>query len=435
MFKISLAEGVKNIDKNKFMTYLTVFIFSMLFLLQGYTYSHFITEAELKDSMEALASSEYKVYRFSSRFPSVMVLRTEGFDQDRYGHIAEAFSEFCSALDEIENLSYNIVKDTDLQIVDFKGDFGVLKEDGSMAVGAYKCSPGFFQTESYRVIKGRNLTDEDIVYVEGEPRPVLLGYKFKDLYDVGDIIKVIPNSNPRNNTYYFDSLEVIGILAEDTTYVAYDGWTIFDMDNSVVFPALWIGYDEVSNYEKEVVKNAVNLEALYFNHIKLMVNSECETEVLADVQSALNDFLKLSKYYSIVDSKYAIEKMESRTSAVAEFSFTVTSVLMFFAFITVLISIVNRISRNLKDYSIHIALGASRINIVSFILCEMSIILFCSIILGTVATKWVTYFSYLDFDLFKFLNVYIATCFVVLLISAVTTLFALRKYDVCTLIK
>ena len=41
MFKISLLEGIKNIDKNKTMTYLTVFLFAFLFLLQGYTYSYY----------------------------------------------------------------------------------------------------------------------------------------------------------------------------------------------------------------------------------------------------------------------------------------------------------------------------------------------------------------------------------------------------------
>ena len=195
--------------------------------------------------------------------------------------------------------------------------------------------------------------------------------------------------------------------------------------------------DDVIYFDPADIEHPVGMNMFEFNfdHIKLMIKDEHVEEVIGEVQQALNNFLAMSKYYRPVNSKYALEKMESRSAAVIEFSSTITTVLMVFAFITVLISIVNRVSRNLKDYSIHIALGASRGNIVGFVVSEMSLILLCSIILGTAVTRMVTHSLYIYFDLFKFLGVYIATSLFVLLISAITAVIAIKRSDICTLIK
>ncbi len=429
MFKLSFMEGIKNIDKNRTLTFLTVLLFTFLFLLQGYTYSYRILNTEMQAFVSEESFSKYQVYCFSARFPLLQVYRIEGYDTKE---IRKDFSELLQALDKIENLNYNIALDTDIDILDYKIPKKALREDGSVRVPALTCSPSFHKTENYRVIMGRRLTAEDSVYVEGEPRKVLLGYKYKDYYNIGDIIKVVPGT-----TYdkHFYSLEVVGILAEDTTYMDCWGESIYDLDNFIVYPALWLSYDELSNYEAGIEKNCMNMQALDFANIKMMIKEEHVDDVIGEVQQALNNFLTMSKYFRPVSSKYALEKMESRSAAITEFSSTITIVLMVFAFITVLISIVNRVSRNLKDYSIHIALGASRGNIVGFVVSEMSLILLCSIILGTAVTRVVTLSLYIYFDLFKFLGVYIATSLFVLLISAITAVIAIKKSDICTLIK
>lgn len=40
MFKISFDESLKNFDKNRFITILSVFLFALLFVLEGYTMSY-----------------------------------------------------------------------------------------------------------------------------------------------------------------------------------------------------------------------------------------------------------------------------------------------------------------------------------------------------------------------------------------------------------
>ena len=61
MFKISLIEGIKNIDKNKTMTYLTVFLFAFLFLIQGYTCSYYTVSQRRSMIGENEVFSKYKI--------------------------------------------------------------------------------------------------------------------------------------------------------------------------------------------------------------------------------------------------------------------------------------------------------------------------------------------------------------------------------------
>ncbi|MBE6890847.1 MAG: hypothetical protein E7481_02350, partial [Ruminococcaceae bacterium] len=75
MFKISLFEGIKNIDKNKVMTYLTVFLFAFLFLLQGYTYSYYSVREMLKNKNENETLQEYHLYALGSKMPPIQIFR------------------------------------------------------------------------------------------------------------------------------------------------------------------------------------------------------------------------------------------------------------------------------------------------------------------------------------------------------------------------
>jgi len=108
---------------------------------------------------------------------------------------------------------------------------------------------------------------------------------------------------------------------------------------------------------------------------------------------------------------------------------------MFFAIITVLISITNRVARNMKDYAIHIAVGATRGSTIWFIVTEMALILTCSMILGIIATKWMMNYIFMPFYFWRFLGVYALTSVVILALSAIVARIAMRKYDICNLIK
>ncbi|MBQ2916127.1 MAG: hypothetical protein IJE51_04985 [Clostridia bacterium] len=429
MFKISLIEGIKNIDKNKVMTYLTVFLFAFLFLLQGYTYSYYSVREMLKNKNENETLQEYHLYALGSKMPPIQIFRMypENIDIET--------AEYYEALEKSENITYVGIRSSGLYIENFEGDmkvFSRMEWNDAESLWCLFVTPNFYEVENYRVIEGRNFTAENVLYIAGKPRPVLLGYKYRELYDVGDILDI----SPEGRGALIPQIEVIGFLAEDTTVMSHTGAVIYDLDNYIVYPEYVIPIEEFGSYSKEVLENAINIDEIYVNgNIKIMFTEENEAEGLAELQTALDNYSQFGKYFTIKDVEYSMIKTQSRMESLTEFFALVTSVTMIFAVATVLISIANRVSRNMKDYAIHITVGATRGSTIWFIVAEMALILVCSMILGLIATKWMMYYINMPFYFWRFLGVYALTSVVILVLSAIVARIAMRKYDICTLIK
>ena len=441
MFKISLLEGIKNIDKNKTMTYLTVFLFAFLFLLQGYTYSYYSVSSARNKVTSEEAFNDYDIYEFG---PSM-----DGFNiwlENNYmDELPLETIEFTESLDRIEHLKWVTEIFTALEVFDFKGSLEVfadpdLLKDSHLGMYSLIASPNFHKAESYRVIKGRDFTDEHMIYVKGKPRPILLGFKYQGVYELGDIIKISDKTLCFGD--WVSEFEVIGFLEEDTTIIDRGGSIVYDLDNYIVFPAIYLSQDEYEQlgddfkngaFKRYIVQNSDYFTTLF--KMKLYIEPEYKEIVLEEIQEALNEYSVISQSFRLVSSGQASLKRASRTEALTEFFALVTSVTMIFAVATVLISIANRVSRNMKDYAIHITVGATRGNAVLFIVAEMALILVCSMILGIIATKWMMYYINMPFYFWRFLGVYALTSVVVLVLSAIVARIAMRKYDICTLIK
>ena len=443
MFRISLLEGMKNIKRRKVLTGLTVLLFAFLFILQGYTYSYYAVNEIKVGKINHESLKEYHMYSIGSKYPPALLVReySENIDIET--------AEFYETLDASEYIKYVGLESTGLSVIDFKGDpkifysmsgspytgFSNEEWETNHSVAVLTVTPNFHKGENYRVIEGRDFTDEDMPYVEGKPRPVLLGYKYKDVYKIGDLID-IKASNSSYKSQDITQIEVIGILAEDTSVVTSNGEIIWDLDKFIVFPRYSIPVDEWDNYGENVIKSAVNTDANFIGYrIKFLLTSENETLGLQELNEAINDYSQFGKHYRIVNRKLSMEKMQSRTEALTSFYEEITAVLMFFAVVTVLISITNRVSRNMKDYAIHIAIGATKKSAVLFIISEMSIILLCSTVIGMFATKWIINSINMPFYFWQSLAIYVATSVVILALSAVITLISIRKYDICNLIK
>ena len=436
MFKISLVEGVKNIDKNKTMTYLTVILFAFLFFLQGYTYSYYAADAIMEDTYEHESRKEYHYYSIEPRgMPPIMAQRMylENADIET--------AEFYAEIEASKNITYVGIREGSLYIKHFKGSPEVFASDRGdwdekHLVKELRVTPNFHKVESYRIIKGRNFTDEDVKFDEDKPRPIILGYKYLGIYEVGDILEVEYPATSYTQWEINNKLEVIGILAEDTAVVEGDSFDVLDLDNYIVFPMYVIPIEEWGNYNEDIIEFAVNTdEGFCYNNIIFKFTDETLELGLQELQTAIDNYSNLGKVSHIYDESLATEALLSRFETAASFFAEITAVLMFFSVITVLISIVNRVSRNVKDYAIHIAVGATRNSAVAFILAEMSVILICSMVIGIFATKWMMHYINMPFYFWRFLGVYALTSVIILILSAVITLISMRKYDVCTLIK
>ncbi len=431
MFKLSLLEGIKNIDKNKILTYLTVLLFTLGFLLEGYTMSYYAAQEIVTGHYGHESLVKYHLYELGCHGVVPFQLYHYLYPENVELETAEYFLD----LENSEHITYVGLEDNILEITDFKGDPQIFASESQSDWEKYPyvhtlfVSPNFYEIENYAVIKGRDFTAEDMPYVEGKPRPVLLGYKYLGIYEVGDILDISMGMP-------VTQIEVIGFLAEDTTVMERAGHEIYDLDNYVVYPDYIIPIEEWDNYDKNVLKHSINRDPNYaFFEIKIMFTEENEAQGLIEWRDAIDNYSAFGQYYTILDTEYSMEKTESRYEAVTSFFATITTVTMIFAIITVLISITNRVARNMKDYAIHIAVGATRGSTIWFIVAEMALILTCSMILGIIATKWMMNYINMPFYFWRFLGVYALTSVVVLAFSAIVARIAMRKYDICTLIK
>ena len=419
---------------------MSVLLFTLLFLLQSYTYSYQVINNIKEESVEHETVKNYQIYNIGG-YPISMLKRMDPELFDTI-NLEKETAEFYDAITNSKYVKYSYISSSGIIIENFKGDYKTFfkneyrdEEDDLFYVNALYTSPNFHKIESYRVIKGRDFTDEDMVFVEGGTRPVLLGYKYLDVYEVGDVLDWFCEGDYQQS-YVTPKLEVIGFLAEDTTVIDNRGTHIYDLDKYIVYPRYFIPIEEWQNYSEKAVSLACNTDAeRLFANTRFLIDSQYESEGVAELQKALNDFAGVAKDHKISNRNQAIEKMHTRTETITNFAMMITGVLMIFSVITVLFSVVNRIENNLKDYAIHISIGASSNNVIGFVISETVIILSCSVALGLIFSKWLMAELYMPYYFIEFLGIFAVTSLLVILLSAITAKLALKKYDLCTLIK
>ncbi len=156
MFKLNLIEGIKNIDKNRTITYMSVILFSLLFLLQSYTYSYYVINNIQNESMEHETVKNYLIYGISSKYNYRMI--TQYIEPELAENLELEIAEFYEAIDCSQYVKYLTAEHNGININGFKGDPQIF----TYREGAVHClyvSPNFHKVEDYRVIKGRDFTD------------------------------------------------------------------------------------------------------------------------------------------------------------------------------------------------------------------------------------------------------------------------------------
>jgi len=126
MFRLNINEGIKNISKSRFITCLSVFLFTLLFLLQSYTYSYSVINELQKESMEHETVKNYQLYKISE-FPIFMI---EAMDPQLFVNMdkEKETAEFFEAIENSNYVKYSILKDGGIDIENFKGDMETFME-------------------------------------------------------------------------------------------------------------------------------------------------------------------------------------------------------------------------------------------------------------------------------------------------------------------
>ena len=402
MLKLYFTEGFKNFKKNKIVTFLMIILFTSLFVLLGFISINIL----FKNARDSLTSNnDFTTYNFYNFGTPVSRRDRIGLYEDRLEH-AKLSQEFFKNLDRIKNLKYVSLDDNSIRINNFKGSkiFLLGYENGisqlfsnnnNSIVKILKTNDGFIKHEKYKVIEGRNITEDDLIYKENDYTPVLLGYSYKGIYKSGDILEI--STEPGNedliygNGYYHSKLEVIGILEEDVSIINGNATQLMNLNRYIICPFQYLPVSEMKK-EQWIINTSYTLDML-FMWTKLMINTEYENEVLVELQQTLDSFGNHSKYFKIFDRKLITSLLNNIEDTRFNFYIWVTLSVFIFSVIGLIITVLNKLKSNIKDYAIHILVGGRKKDIVLCAVSEVIMILLYSNILSFLPFAYLKYFS------------------------------------------
>ncbi len=259
------------------------------------------------------------------------------------------------------------------------------KDAGYIIVEAAEVDINFIKNSNLVLSSGRLLTEEDYInYKHGEPVPVLLGHKYADYYNVGDLIYPYSYANNEISTGRGAScpLKVIGILEKDTivfnAFVSSGTNMLENLDYTIVKPLLTRTIAEVPKDNTAAVAAATVMQhtrffsttAFYFERSMLEYGEKKLTEIL--------DKYGYTGYYTVQNSDYNVELSESIMRERLTGLSVMTILVGFFTLFAVFVTQLHKYNRNLKTYAIYFLTGKTVKDIVSMAAIDMALLFLIS---------------------------------------------------------
>ena len=251
----------------------------------------------------------------------------------------------------------------------------------SFGMNAFQISTDLPEATHFEFIEGNGIRS-DILYSDyigtGKPLPVVVGYDLRNLFSVGDICRAdmsafnkppegVSESDFQKNYYnYFPDgnllIEIVGILSEDSYMFSPMGHLeMFYPKTAIILPR----FDVIGTKLSELT-NDIDVEAYRQNNVSITLvrfltklePDKAHTRFMEEVGKA-----GLEGY--ILDTNINADYRVKGRSVIeynrnAEELFIVSSALLV---IVSLLSVVRTVDRNIKIYSVHYLVGATRVRL------------------------------------------------------------------------
>jgi|GEM_PF-1648558 len=372
---------------------------SVLFILQIAitAYVIFVTCFEVKYESEQLASvnTTYGDYSFYHMDPNFEVASNDEITDFVFGtnkfHITErvdqiiedmralngvklAINQYGGALPVLDGLSYFDPEDKNNE------DALVYWANETRSQWDHcRIDKAFFELFPVRLDSGRFFTDEEFE-LENEPGstvPVLLGYEFKKYYEIGDVLETELNWNivwsdisPKED--YVVNVEVIGFIAKDEVFPDDVGSTLISYNKRIVSPYNNRRYSEYTDLtlKEDGTYSSNNTFAQGVNGTYILVDKDRETEIVNEMKELLKKYdldgtLKFRRYL------YTTASIENNYMENMGIRIALTILTVVFAFVSVILLTVNRITANIRNYAIHLISGGTYNNIYLYVVGEV----------------------------------------------------------------
>lgn len=451
MFRIYLTEAVKNIKSRMILSIIIVLLFVFLVQLLSYTLAwttyHFWSddihnsgiinnEAYIEYSVYSIRQKAGTEYNHDIFISEIREMNPEDFNNPITSPLTEEEIAYNDAViasynklsEQLDNIDGYIFSDKTWGAF-FKSDNGKAYElsiqgNGTTDVGYgdHEISRMFFTDLGYTIEEISQFCDYQLVrididtvlmegftYYEGvgfteenlnfeyiitedgtlPTIPIVMGYDFKDYYDVGDIIsnpegpyqvKMINEGHitPGYSDQFFGHYIVVGFLAEKTTIETGPGIRR-NVDQYIIMP-------EVPNTPKYFPNGSIKSQIKEFYRKlpnKLVyVEKDNEIQIVEALSKALSEETTVGQYFYL-EKNTQVNKVYKQMyeDRMINYALIAGSTLTFCIAIIILV-IINKFKSNIKDTAIHRLVGATVGDNVKAYVLEFAIYLLCADILS-----------------------------------------------------
>ena len=186
-----------------------------------------------------------------------------------------------------------------------------------------------------------------------EVTPVVIGYNLKKQYQLGKEYQIFDCSSEKNI-----EVKIVGILKNNSTIPSlHEIGSSESLDDAVLFPITDRYLNDFANLDM-----AINATVVFTNDKNDLISIEKKSAKLGlfsmqyqSIQDNINDYLAILK-----------DKLQNRLILIG--------IISCFAIFSMVLNMLNLISKKKKDFSIHFMTGAIRLNIISQVIIQVLIL-------------------------------------------------------------
>jgi len=378
---------------------------SFLFILQIAVTAFVLLTAcfEVKYESDQLNSvntayTEYYFYRFNMNYGALFHV-AEAYSGSNKDGFVEKMDSVLEDFKEIDGLHLAINANTsDLYVHDTldswdeegcsESEFSLVQasSDGRTNWKQVFADKSFFEILGFpRLDSGRFFTDDEfkLTYEEGTVVPVVLGYDFKKYCKIGDTFDAQIISEVKNPV----KIEVVGFVAEGECYVDIGGEVLYSYNRVAVVPFNDRHYYEYIPSHK-IVTDGTDLGDCYQTFANgyirrfLLVEKTRHQEVLDKMKEVVKNH-ELAEKVSFIKLKTTTVSIANNYKENMDIRLALTYITVLFAFVSVVLMTVNRISSNIRNYAVHLISGGTFGNIYSYVVGEICIYSLFGFMLGS----------------------------------------------------
>ena len=305
-----------------------------------------------------LALSTYKGYSALSKIAnSSTYILTDHTDPN---HLSYLFANGDKYIDDMRKLYKDIISSQDYYTYTVYSYTDLEQKDGIL-IKQYTSDLNFLEMNGIEVSQGRTLQLEDYELSDTNTIPILVGYKLKDMYKLGNTYTMYDGGTGKAI-----SCKVVGVLKNNAGYYNIESIDQYNnLNYSYIKPLM---YKNVNSMSYSDIDMAIASTIFFAENSKVI-------EAVAQESYELGLFS-----YSVDSLKSELDAYVGTMKETLEYIFGIAIIIFLFATVGMTANLNMMIRQNMKEYTIHILCGGRYKDIALRLVLQMAISIIISII-------------------------------------------------------